>query len=159
MKGTVFGMAGGKRSELLWVIYMYDAFWRFCAGSCFQRFDLFNQKYNPFGQACLRDVFLKTDNHIKGRVCVSLPYCICCSPVPRSRISFQSPLGPAFLLQAVFSQNWQRRLSQTWMTGSKASFIVWTVCFVYCNDVVKLWITVGSYERLAFHLLHRERIL
>lgn len=40
--------------------------WRLFLGSCFQRFDLFNQKYNPFGQARLRDVFLKTDNHIKG---------------------------------------------------------------------------------------------
>jgi len=36
-------------------------------GSCFQRFDLFNNKYNPFGQRFLRDVFLKTDNHINGR--------------------------------------------------------------------------------------------
>ncbi|KEP67238.1 UNVERIFIED_CONTAM: AMP deaminase [Hammondia hammondi] len=36
-------------------------------GSCFQRFDLFNQKYNPFGQKTLRDVFLKTDNYIEGR--------------------------------------------------------------------------------------------
>ena len=35
-------------------------------GSCFQRFDLFNQKYNPFGQRTLREVFLKTDNFIKG---------------------------------------------------------------------------------------------
>lgn len=35
-------------------------------GSCFQRFDLFNQKYNPFGQRTLRDVFLKTDNYIEG---------------------------------------------------------------------------------------------
>ncbi|PFH35827.1 AMP deaminase [Besnoitia besnoiti] len=36
-------------------------------GSCFQRFDLFNQKYNPFGQKTLRDIFLKTDNYIEGR--------------------------------------------------------------------------------------------
>ena len=35
-------------------------------GACFQRFDLFNQKYNPFGQKTLRDVFLKTDNYIQG---------------------------------------------------------------------------------------------
>ncbi|OEH77344.1 adenosine monophosphate [Cyclospora cayetanensis] len=41
-------------------------------GSCFQRFDLFNQKYNPFGQARLRDVFLKTDNYIKGRFLAEL---------------------------------------------------------------------------------------
>ncbi|CDJ37139.1 hypothetical protein ETH_00012985 [Eimeria tenella] len=41
-------------------------------GSCFQRFDLFNQKYNPFGQRALRDVFLKTDNYIKGRFLAEL---------------------------------------------------------------------------------------
>ncbi|XP_026192261.1 AMP deaminase 2-like [Cyclospora cayetanensis] len=41
-------------------------------GSCFQRFDLFNQKYNPFGQRTLRDVFLKTDNHLRGRFLAEL---------------------------------------------------------------------------------------
>ena len=33
----------------------------------FHRFDKFNLKYNPIGQSRLRDVFLKTDNFIKGR--------------------------------------------------------------------------------------------
>lgn len=33
----------------------------------FHRFDKFNLKYNPVGQSRLRDVFLKTDNFIKGR--------------------------------------------------------------------------------------------
>ncbi|KAI4836477.1 AMP deaminase [Plasmodium brasilianum] len=36
-------------------------------GNCFHRFDLFNEKYNPFGQKLLRDIFLKTDNYIDGR--------------------------------------------------------------------------------------------
>ncbi|SBT41118.1 AMP deaminase, putative [Plasmodium ovale wallikeri] len=36
-------------------------------GNCFHRFDLFNEKYNPFGQKILRDIFLKTDNYIEGR--------------------------------------------------------------------------------------------
>mmetsp|Transcript_12373 Transcript_12373/g.18490 ORF Transcript_12373/g.18490 Transcript_12373/m.18490 type:complete len:952 (+) Transcript_12373:119-2974(+) len=31
------------------------------------RFDKFNSKYNPFGVPQLREIFLKTDNHIKGR--------------------------------------------------------------------------------------------
>eukprot|EP00922_Rhytidocystis_sp_ex-Travisia-forbesii_P054577 GHVS01080884.1.p2 GENE.GHVS01080884.1~~GHVS01080884.1.p2 ORF type:complete len:370 (+),score=98.45 GHVS01080884.1:572-1681(+) len=35
-------------------------------GSCFQRFDLFNLKYNPFGEKLLREMFLKTDNYING---------------------------------------------------------------------------------------------
>lgn len=33
----------------------------------YQRFDRFVLKYNPMGEARLRTVFLKTDNHIKGR--------------------------------------------------------------------------------------------
>lgn len=33
----------------------------------FHRFDKFNLKYNPVGQSRLRDIFLKTDNYIKGR--------------------------------------------------------------------------------------------
>lgn len=33
----------------------------------FHRFDKFNTKYNPVGENTLREVFLKTDNHIRGR--------------------------------------------------------------------------------------------
>ncbi|CAG9326098.1 unnamed protein product [Blepharisma stoltei] len=33
----------------------------------FQRFDRFNNKYNPMGEASLREIFLKTDNYIGGR--------------------------------------------------------------------------------------------
>ena len=33
----------------------------------FHRFDRFNSKYNPIGQSLLRQVFLKVDNHCKGR--------------------------------------------------------------------------------------------
>ncbi|KRY71055.1 AMP deaminase 2 [Trichinella pseudospiralis] len=32
----------------------------------FHRFDKFNSKYNPLGQSVLRDIFIKTDNYIKG---------------------------------------------------------------------------------------------
>ncbi|CAF0820113.1 unnamed protein product [Rotaria sp. Silwood1] len=32
----------------------------------FQRFDRFNAKYNPIGQSELREIFLKTDNHVNG---------------------------------------------------------------------------------------------
>jgi len=33
----------------------------------FHRFDRFNAKYSPLGQPVLREIFLKTDNHIEGR--------------------------------------------------------------------------------------------
>ncbi|XP_078381801.1 AMP deaminase 2-like isoform X2 [Oculina patagonica] len=33
----------------------------------FHRFDKFNTKYNPIGDSKLREIFLKTDNHINGR--------------------------------------------------------------------------------------------
>lgn len=33
----------------------------------FQRFDKFNLKYNPIGESRLREIFLKTDNYIKGK--------------------------------------------------------------------------------------------
>ena len=32
----------------------------------FQRFDKFNDKYNPVGASELRDIYLKTDNYING---------------------------------------------------------------------------------------------
>jgi AMP deaminase len=32
----------------------------------FHRFDIFNTKYNPIGESRLREIFLKTDNHIRG---------------------------------------------------------------------------------------------
>lgn len=37
------------------------------AHDTFHRFDRFNLKYNPAGQSRLREIFLKTDNHIQGR--------------------------------------------------------------------------------------------
>jgi AMP deaminase len=33
----------------------------------FARFDKFNLKYNPLGKSKLREIFLKTDNQLKGR--------------------------------------------------------------------------------------------
>eukprot|EP01133_Synstelium_polycarpum_P008425 gene8425-9911_t len=38
----------------------------------FHRFDRFNLKYNPCGQSRLREIFLKTDNLIKGRYLAEL---------------------------------------------------------------------------------------
>ena len=37
------------------------------AHDTFHRFDRFNLKYNPAGQSRLREIFLKTDNHVRGR--------------------------------------------------------------------------------------------
>lgn len=37
------------------------------ADNTFHRFDRFNLKYNPIGQSRLREIFLKTDNHIRGK--------------------------------------------------------------------------------------------
>eukprot|EP00002_Diphylleia_rotans_P031545 TRINITY_DN6555_c0_g1_i6.p1 TRINITY_DN6555_c0_g1~~TRINITY_DN6555_c0_g1_i6.p1 ORF type:complete len:543 (-),score=102.52 TRINITY_DN6555_c0_g1_i6:112-1740(-) len=37
------------------------------AHDTFQRFDKFNAKYNPCGQSRLREIFIKTDNYIRGR--------------------------------------------------------------------------------------------
>ncbi|CAG5111632.1 Oidioi.mRNA.OKI2018_I69.chr2.g5916.t2.cds [Oikopleura dioica] len=33
----------------------------------YHRFDKFNSKYNPLGQSVLRELYIKTDNHINGR--------------------------------------------------------------------------------------------
>jgi AMP deaminase len=38
----------------------------------FHRFDNFNLKYNPIGESSLREIFLKTDNYIKGRYLAEL---------------------------------------------------------------------------------------
>lgn len=38
----------------------------------FHRFDKFNLKYNPVGESRLREIFLKTDNFIKGRYLAEL---------------------------------------------------------------------------------------
>ncbi|XP_049850266.1 AMP deaminase-like isoform X2 [Schistocerca gregaria] len=38
----------------------------------FNRFDKFNLKYNPIGESCLRELFLKTDNYINGRYLAEL---------------------------------------------------------------------------------------
>ena len=33
----------------------------------FHRFDKFNAKYNPIGQSRLREIFIKTDNYVRGK--------------------------------------------------------------------------------------------
>ncbi|XP_031660176.1 AMP deaminase 2 [Oncorhynchus kisutch] len=33
----------------------------------FHRFDKFNAKYNPIGESILREIFIKTDNHLEGK--------------------------------------------------------------------------------------------
>lgn len=38
----------------------------------FHRFDRFNLKYNPIGEGRLREIFLKTDNHVKGKYLAEL---------------------------------------------------------------------------------------
>lgn len=38
----------------------------------FHRFDKFNLKYNPIGESRLREIFLKTNNYIKGRYLAEL---------------------------------------------------------------------------------------
>ncbi|KAI8873386.1 AMP deaminase [Ramicandelaber brevisporus] len=40
----------------------------------FHRFDHFNTKYNPIGESRLREIFLKTDNFIKGRYLAELTH-------------------------------------------------------------------------------------
>lgn len=42
--------------------------------STFHRFDRFNLKYNPFGQSRLREIFMKTDNFIKGKYLAELTH-------------------------------------------------------------------------------------
>ncbi|EEA08008.1 adenosine monophosphate deaminase, putative [Cryptosporidium muris RN66] len=41
-------------------------------GHCFQRFDRFKEKYNPFGSNIFREIFLKYDNMINGRYLAEL---------------------------------------------------------------------------------------
>jgi len=38
----------------------------------FHRFDKFNLKYNPIGESRLREIFLKTDNFVKGKYLAEL---------------------------------------------------------------------------------------
>lgn len=38
----------------------------------FKRFDIFNDRYNPFGQSKLREIFLKTENYMKGKYLAEL---------------------------------------------------------------------------------------
>ena len=42
------------------------------AHDTFQRFDRFNAKYNPLGQSRLREIFLKTENLLRGRYLAEL---------------------------------------------------------------------------------------
>ena len=41
-------------------------------GQEFHRFDRFNDRYNPTGSSRLREIFLKTDNLLKGKYLAEL---------------------------------------------------------------------------------------
>ena len=51
-----------KDSMIVLYIYMI-----FQDRNTFHRFDKFNAKYNPIGESRLREIFIKTDNYIRGR--------------------------------------------------------------------------------------------
>ena len=53
----------------------------------FHSFDKFNLKYNPIGESRLREICLKTDNHIGGQYLAEL-----------TQGEYESPLNPFFLL-------------------------------------------------------------
>ena len=46
---------------LIWILFFIKD------RNTFHRFDKFNAKYNPIGESRLREVFLKTDNYVKGK--------------------------------------------------------------------------------------------
>lgn len=48
------------------VIYSYSLLDFMQGRQTFQRFDKFNAKYNPVGASELRDLYMKTENHISG---------------------------------------------------------------------------------------------
>ena len=49
----------------------------------FQRFDKFNAKYNPVGASELRDLYMKTENHLNGEyfaTIIKVRDCTCRTP-------------------------------------------------------------------------------
>lgn len=54
---------------IIHVLRLLLSFWLYLSlkgRQTFQRFDKFNAKYNPVGASELRDLYLKTENHING---------------------------------------------------------------------------------------------
>lgn len=45
----------------------FDGLRPFQDRNTFHRFDKFNSKYNPIGESILREIFIKTDNHVEGK--------------------------------------------------------------------------------------------
>ena len=62
------------KSASMTVNYQADA-------SIFERFDRFNNKYNPLGQSDLREIFLKTDNFIRGQYLAEITKQVIISPL------------------------------------------------------------------------------
>lgn len=58
----------------------------------FHRFDKFNLKYNPIGESRLREIFLKTDNHIQGRYLAELTKELM-TDLEQSKYQVRSPSG------------------------------------------------------------------
>ncbi len=49
-----------NHSDIVFQLFLQDR-------NTFHRFDKFNAKYNPIGESILREIFIKTDNHIEGK--------------------------------------------------------------------------------------------
>lgn len=109
-------------------MYLYLTFWQ--DRNTFHRFDKFNAKYNPIGQSSLRDIFIKTDNEVKGVFFAEILKVCCLFIFYGSQPALRS---------SSFLHHLQRRLRLTWkranikmqscaflfMAESTASGIIW----------------------------------
>lgn len=73
----------------------------------FHRFDKFNLKYNPIGESRLREIFLKTDNYIKGRYLAELTQGGCLYVIYRAGLNWT----PSELMSDLEQSKYQVRLT------------------------------------------------
>uniref|UniRef100_A0A673FPS9 AMP deaminase n=1 Tax=Sinocyclocheilus rhinocerous TaxID=307959 RepID=A0A673FPS9_9TELE len=70
----------------------------------FHRFDKFNSKYNPVGASELREIYLKTDNYIKGEYFARLIKEVA-HDLEESKYKHAEPLSHWFIQHKVYSPN------------------------------------------------------
>lgn len=110
----------------------------------FHRFDKFNLKYNPIGESRLREIFLKTDNYIKGRYLAEITRELM-NDLEQSKYQFTEYRISIYGRQ---KQEWDKLASWVVENDLFSNNVRWLIQVPRLYDVYKSNGTVNNFEEL-----------
>ncbi|KNC87615.1 hypothetical protein SARC_00315 [Sphaeroforma arctica JP610] len=110
----------------------------------FQRFDRFNLKYNPIGESRLREIFLKTNNHIQGRFLAE----IVSEVVDDLEESKYQKAEPRASIYGRSTDEWEKLASWVLDNGLVSEHIAWMVQIPRLFNIYKKLGTINNFEQM-----------